>query len=54
MMNKLTQMQGSELQDVNGGMGVFEVILGVAALYGLLREAVRDAGEAKAYEDLGY
>lgn len=53
MMEMLTQIQNDELQELNGGSGVFETIGIVGGLYALLREIVKDAGEAAAYRDLG-
>ncbi len=53
MMEMLTQIQDDELQELNGGIGVIEIIGIVGGLYALLREIVRDAGEAAAYRDLG-
>lgn len=53
MTEMLTQIRDDELQELNGGIGVLEVIGILGGLYFGLREIVRDAGEAAAYRDLG-
>lgn len=54
MMAMLTQIQDEELRELNGGgLGIMETIGILGGLYALLREMVKDAGEAAAYRDLG-
>ena len=51
-MKKFVDMQEHDLLDVDGGIGVLEIVFGVIGVYGVIREMVKEQGAADAYEDL--
>lgn len=56
MMENFTQIHEDELQELNGGFAILPILEGlgiIGGLYALVREIVKDAGEAAAYRDLG-
>ena len=50
------ELRKEEMQDIAGGSGmvVFDIVVGVVALYMAARELAKEAGRQAAYEELGY